>query len=86
VPLVGGARCLAFEMVGYGELGIDRAVYVGHDLGSGVAHSPNGRQHGNRRCKEGHQAAWTGSSISRPVLTEVYAGQELASIHHRRSA
>lgn len=62
MPLVDGARCLAFELVGYGEsipagrdrdisvaqqasyllgwldeLGIDRAVYVGHDLGSGVA-------------------------------------------------
>jgi pimeloyl-ACP methyl ester carboxylesterase len=61
VPLVHGARCLAFEMVGYGdsipqgldrdisvaqqasyllawldELGIDRAAYVGHDLGGGV--------------------------------------------------
>ena len=62
VPLVDGARCLAFEMVGYGEsipagrgrdisvsrqaayllgwldaLSIDRALYVGHDLGGGVA-------------------------------------------------
>lgn len=62
VPLVGDARCLAFEMVGYGEsvpagrdrdisvarqaaylrgwldeLGIDRAIFVGHDLGGGVA-------------------------------------------------
>jgi pimeloyl-ACP methyl ester carboxylesterase len=62
VPLVEGARCLAWEMVGYGDsipagrtrdisvarqadyllawlddLGIDRAVYVGHDLGAGVA-------------------------------------------------
>ncbi len=62
VPLVAGARCLAFEMVGYGDsippgegrdisvarqadyllawldrLEIDRAVFVGHDLGGGVA-------------------------------------------------
>jgi pimeloyl-ACP methyl ester carboxylesterase len=62
VPLVHGVRCLAFEMVGYGDsipagrdrdisvarqaayllgwleaLGVDRAVYVGHDLGGGVA-------------------------------------------------
>ncbi|WP_416395308.1 alpha/beta fold hydrolase [Allohahella sp. A8] len=58
-----GVRCLAFEMVGYGEsmeagvgrdisvgrqadylidwlthLGIERAVFCGHDLGGGVAH------------------------------------------------
>ncbi len=63
VPLVGRARCLAWEMVGYGAsiphgegrdisvsqqaeymvdwlraLGIERAVFVGHDLGGGVAH------------------------------------------------
>ena len=62
IPLLDGVRCLAFEMVGYGdsipagrqrdlsvghqadyllawmdELGIDRAVLVGHDLGGGVA-------------------------------------------------
>ncbi len=62
MPLVFGARCLAFEMVGYGEsipegrdrdisvarqadyvaawlahLGIERAVFAGHDLGGGVA-------------------------------------------------
>lgn len=62
VPLVEGARCLAFEFVGYGEsipegrdrdisvaqqasyllgwldaLGIDHALYAGHDLGGGVA-------------------------------------------------
>jgi pimeloyl-ACP methyl ester carboxylesterase/protein-disulfide isomerase-like protein with CxxC motif len=61
LPLVEGARCLAWEMVGYGEsipsgrgrdisvarqadyllawlesLGIDQAVFVGHDLGGGV--------------------------------------------------
>lgn len=61
IPQVRGARCLAFEMVGYGssipagrdrdisvanqadyllawlaDLGIDRAVLVGHDLGGGV--------------------------------------------------
>lgn len=69
VPRVQGARCLAFEMVGYGEsipegrdrdisvarqasyllgwldaLGIDRAVYVGHDLGGGVAQIAATRQ------------------------------------------
>ncbi len=63
IPRVVGARCLAWEMVGYGEsipegrgrdisvgrqadylvswlrhLAIDRAVFVGHDLGGGVAH------------------------------------------------
>jgi pimeloyl-ACP methyl ester carboxylesterase len=62
IPKVSGARCLAFEMVGYGDsmkagegqdisvarqadylmawlahLGIDRAVFIGHDLGGGVA-------------------------------------------------
>jgi len=61
VPRIGGARCLAFEMVGYGAsipagvhrdisvarqadyllawleaVGVDRAVFVGHDLGGGV--------------------------------------------------
>lgn len=61
IPEITGARCLAFEMLGYGsyipggrgrdisvakqaeyllawlrELGIDRAVLVGHDLGGGV--------------------------------------------------
>lgn len=63
VPHVRGARCLAVEMVGYGEsipagegrdisvsrqadylfgwldeIGVDRAVFAGHDLGGGVAH------------------------------------------------
>lgn len=62
IPKVSGVRCLAFEMVGYGDsmkageghdisvarqadylvawlkhLGIERAVFVGHDLGGGVA-------------------------------------------------
>jgi pimeloyl-ACP methyl ester carboxylesterase len=62
IPKVGDARCLAFEMVGYGEsmeegegrdisvarqadylvawlahLNIERAIFVGHDLGGGVA-------------------------------------------------
>jgi len=62
VPRIAGARCLAWEMVGYGEsipqgasrdisiarqadylvswlqqLGIQRAVLAGHDLGGGVA-------------------------------------------------
>lgn len=62
VPLIENARCLAFEMVGYGKsaeagrgrdiaverqadylvawlrhLGIERAVFAGHDLGGGVA-------------------------------------------------
>lgn len=62
LPRVKNARCLAFEMVGYGEsipegagrdisvgrqadylmdwlnhLGIEEAVFVGHDLGGGVA-------------------------------------------------
>lgn len=61
MPLVHGARCLAFEMVGYGQsmsqgrgrdisvarqadyiagwmrrLGVERAVFAGHDLGGGV--------------------------------------------------
>ncbi len=63
MPQVGGARCLAWEMVGYGgsiraggrhdisvgaqadylhawmrDLGLERAVLVGHDLGGGVVH------------------------------------------------
>lgn len=62
IPKMSGVRCLAFEMVGYGEsmksgegldisvarqagymlawlthLGIERAIFVGHDLGGGVA-------------------------------------------------
>lgn len=62
LPLLRAARCLAFELIGYGasidagrgrdisvarqadyllawldELGIDHAVFVGHDLGGGVA-------------------------------------------------
>jgi pimeloyl-ACP methyl ester carboxylesterase len=62
VPKIGKARCLAWEMVGYGasipqgegrnisvgrqadylvdwlsELGIERAIFAGHDLGGGVA-------------------------------------------------
>lgn len=62
MPLVDDARCMAFEMVGYGHsiphgrdrdisvaqqatyllgwldaLGIERAIFVGHDLGGGVA-------------------------------------------------
>lgn len=62
VPRISGARCLAFEMIGYGEsipagigrdisvgrqadylvswlreLGIERAIFAGHDLGGGVA-------------------------------------------------
>ncbi|WP_299819047.1 alpha/beta fold hydrolase [uncultured Jannaschia sp.] len=62
VPRIGNARCLAWEMVGYGasipqgegrdisvarqaeylvdwlgELGIERAILAGHDLGGGVA-------------------------------------------------
>ena len=62
IPHVKGARCLAMEMVGYGqstaagegrdisvdrqadyllswlsEIGVDRAIFVGHDLGGGVA-------------------------------------------------
>lgn len=62
VPLLPDARCLAFEMVGYGEsipegrgrdisvqqqadylaawlkhIGVERAVFAGHDLGGGVA-------------------------------------------------
>lgn len=73
VPLVDGARCLAFEMVGYGEsipagrdrdisvarqasyllgwldaLGVERAVFVGHDLGGGVAQIAAVRQ--PQRC------------------------------------
>lgn len=62
MPEVRGARCLAFEMVGYGEsmgegdgqdisvahqaqhmiawldhMGIEKAIFAGHDLGGGVA-------------------------------------------------
>lgn len=73
VPLVDGARSLAFEMVGYGEsipagrehdisvarqasyllgwldaLSIERAVFVGHDLGGGVAQIAAVRQ--PQRC------------------------------------
>lgn len=62
MPRLGNARCLAWEMVGYGEsipagvgrdisvrqqadylaawlakVGVDRAIFAGHDLGGGVA-------------------------------------------------
>lgn len=73
VPLVHDARCLAWEMVGYGEsiphgrgreigvrqqsrylaawldeMGIDRAILVGHDLGGGVVQNLAVRD--PRRC------------------------------------
>jgi pimeloyl-ACP methyl ester carboxylesterase len=69
LPLIPGARCLAFEMVGYGEsipqgvgrdisvarqadylvawlkqLGVERAVFAGHDLGGGVIQNVAVRQ------------------------------------------
>ncbi|BFN28244.1 soluble epoxide hydrolase [Pseudomonas sp. SCT] len=71
MPKVSGVRCMAFEMVGYGDsmkageghdisvarqadylvawlkhLGIERAVFVGHDLGGGVAQIAAVRQPG----------------------------------------
>jgi pimeloyl-ACP methyl ester carboxylesterase len=73
LPQVHGGRCLAFEMVGYGnsipagrdrdisvarqadyllgwleQLGVERAVLVGHDLGGGVAQIA--AVHQPRRC------------------------------------